>query len=349
MNSIPTTLPSKVATACAFAASWCFLATDSLALEMVEPEDSSTDNLALEMEELQGSYAHNVALEMEQLEGSYIDNLALEMEELQGSYIDNLALETEELRDSYTDSLALETEELRGSSTDSLALETEEPKDSYWLAASNKDLDEMRGGFDFGNGLMFSIGIERATYINGALITTTSFNFNNLDRLSPELAAQINKNVATLIQNGPGNTFHSGPPPATSTGAVARNTSSASAGAVQNASSNSPASAVRNTSATAPAVVQNTSSAAPAVVAQNTSAASPGTVVQNTQSGTSSVVVQTTPSFLPSTFIQNTLNDQHIRTLTMINATVNSVGMMRSLHSLSTLREALAGAIHSRW
>jgi hypothetical protein len=311
MNSIPTALPRKVATACAFAASWCFLATDSLALEMVEPEDSATDNVALETEELQGLYAHNVALEMEELQGFYIDNLALETEELHGSYIDNLALETEEPE---------------SSSTDSLALEMAEPKDSYWLAASNKDLDELRGGFDFGNGLMFSIGIERATYINGALITTTSFSFNNLDRLSPELAAQINQHVATLIQNGPGNTFQSGASPATSTGAVARNMSSASASAVQNASSNSPASAVGNTSA-----------------------ASPATVVQNTQAGTASVVVQTTPSFLPSTFIQNTLNDQHIRTLTMINATVNSVGMMRSLHSLSTLREALAGAISSRW
>lgn len=211
---------------------------------------------------------------------------------------------------------------------DSVASETEQAAGSYWLAVSDKTLDELRGGFDFGRGLTFSIGIERATYINGALITTTSFNFNNLDRLGPELVARINKQVSTLnlIQNGPGNAFQPGASPTTSQGAAARNTQSASGAAV----------------------VQNTSSTAPAAVVENTSSGSAATTVQNAPSTTTSTFILNTPSNVPATFIQNTLNDQHIRNLTVINATINSLGMMKSLNSLSTLQQALNSAILSR-
>jgi hypothetical protein len=48
------------------------------------------------------------------------------------------------------------------------------------------------------------------------------------------------------------------------------------------------------------------------------------------------------------TIIQNTLNNQHIVNTTIINATTNSLGMVKNLNTLSTLNEALTGAVGSR-
>jgi hypothetical protein len=213
----------------------------------------------------------------------------------------------------------------------------DEEDGAYWLAVSDNLLDGERGGFDFGNGLKFSIGIERATYINGALITTTSFNFNNLERLGPELAAQINQSVLALIQNGPRNTMDRGPTAAVAQGAGGRSNASASApGVVQNASSVAPPATSHSTSTGAADNTQTTWAAARAEAAANASTASAATIIQNL------------PSALPATFIQNTLNNQEIRNMTVINATVNSMGMMKSMHSLATLQQALNNAINAR-
>jgi hypothetical protein len=91
--------------------------------------------------------------------------------------------------------------------------ETHQPAGSVWMAVSDDALDDMRGGFDFGGGLVLNFGIDRAVYINGALVTSTSITFNNLSDLKPEQLALLNKYapVVNLIQNGPGNTFQ--PPP----------------------------------------------------------------------------------------------------------------------------------------
>lgn len=77
-----------------------------------------------------------------------------------------------------------------------------------WMAASNKTLDGMRGGFDLGAGLLVSFGITRSVSINGNLIVTTSFNIPNLSMITPAQAALVNQQVGSfnLVQNGPGNT-----------------------------------------------------------------------------------------------------------------------------------------------
>lgn len=46
--------------------------------------------------------------------------------------------------------------------------------------------------------------------------------------------------------------------------------------------------------------------------------------------------------------IQNTLNLQHIRSLTVINATANSLELIKSLNLQSTLADALAQSLHNR-
>ncbi len=135
------------------------------------------------------------------------------------------------------------------------------------VALSQRDLDQVRGGFETSAGLKISFGIERAVYINGALVTTTSLNLSDLGKVTGGAgvasAAVAGSSNLTLIQNGPGNTFVSGP----------------------------------------------------------VSAATVGTIVQNT------------------------LNDQKIQSVTAINATVNSLQLVRAQNFQSTLRGVLVDSL----
>ncbi len=134
-----------------------------------------------------------------------------------------------------------------------------------WTAVEDSTLESMRGGFDFGNGLTVSFGIERAVYINGALVTSTTVNVGDLARVTPEQAALVTRQAAAinLVQNGPGNT-------------------SALTGS---------------------------------------DLATPGTV------------------------IQNTLSNQNIQSQTIINASSNAMGLMKTLNTLTSMREALGNSV----
>ena len=88
-----------------------------------------------------------------------------------------------------------------------------EAEESMWLAASNHTLDNLRGGFDVGAGLMVSFGISRALYINGQLVTSTSFQVGDITKLTSAQAEMISQQVfsqAQVVQNGPGNTVDAG-------------------------------------------------------------------------------------------------------------------------------------------
>lgn len=88
-----------------------------------------------------------------------------------------------------------------------------QPEKSTWLAVSNQTLDQLRGGFDMAPGLTVSFGVSRAVLVNGQLLSSTSFQVDDLakftsaqNRLSgwqPGLAPQV-------LQNGPGNTIAAG-------------------------------------------------------------------------------------------------------------------------------------------
>lgn len=79
-----------------------------------------------------------------------------------------------------------------------------------WWAVGDQKLAQLRGGFDLGSGLFVSFGISRAVYINNQLVTTTSFQMGNLDKLTAvqavDLARQLNSQMQQVVQNGPGNT-----------------------------------------------------------------------------------------------------------------------------------------------
>jgi hypothetical protein len=147
---------------------------------------------------------------------------------------------------------------------------TPRPGESIWITASDRTLDKMRGGFDLGAGLMVSFGISRAVYINGQLITSTTFQVGDLASLTPPQAAALSQQISTqtqaqVVKNGPGNTVE--------------------------------------------------------------------------------VNVGTVPL---ATYIQNTVNNQTIRSQTIIDATSNGMGMVKGMNLQATINEAIANAIGTR-
>ncbi|QNK02002.1 hypothetical protein [Dyella telluris] len=97
---------------------------------------------------------------------------------------------------------------------------------SGWVPVSEQTLDETRGGFDVGNGLMASFGINRAVYVNGNLVTQTSFNVPDIARMTTTQASAMSSalNAMSITQIGPNNTFDPSSLGQTSAGAVIQNT-----------------------------------------------------------------------------------------------------------------------------
>lgn len=80
---------------------------------------------------------------------------------------------------------------------------------TVWLAASDRTLDTLRGGFDLGGGLVVSFGISRAVFLNGQLVSSTSFDLGDITRLTGPQAAALGQQIvrqAQVVQSGPGNT-----------------------------------------------------------------------------------------------------------------------------------------------
>ncbi len=89
------------------------------------------------------------------------------------------------------------------------------PDGSVWMAASDRTLDQLRGGFDAGGGLMVSFGISRALFVNGQLVTSTSFQVGDTSKLTAAQLDAVSQQVssqarAQVVQNGPGNTVENG-------------------------------------------------------------------------------------------------------------------------------------------
>lgn len=89
------------------------------------------------------------------------------------------------------------------------------------VAMDEDRLSSTRAGFVTNVGLQVSFGIERAVYINGNLVTTTSLNVTDLGRATA--GATINGSLA-LIQSGVGNTFQPGTVSSSALGTVIQNT-----------------------------------------------------------------------------------------------------------------------------
>ncbi|PXV61716.1 hypothetical protein SAMN04487785_103121 [Dyella jiangningensis] len=98
--------------------------------------------------------------------------------------------------------------------------------DAGWNPVSQEVLDGMRGGYDVGNGLVASFGIDRAVYLNGNLVTQTSFNVPDVAHMTATQAAAMASalNAMSITQVGPNNTFDPSALGSTSGGTVIQNT-----------------------------------------------------------------------------------------------------------------------------
>ena len=77
-----------------------------------------------------------------------------------------------------------------------------------WAAVPATRLDRLRGGFVLPSGLLMSFGIERAVYVNGALVATSRVNVPDVARITLEQANALAGLQETLVvQVGEGNTF----------------------------------------------------------------------------------------------------------------------------------------------
>jgi hypothetical protein len=87
-------------------------------------------------------------------------------------------------------------------------------------------LAAIRGGFDLGNGLEVSFGIERAVYIDGNLVTYTNVSVPDIAHITTQQATALASALSTVnvVQNGPGNTFDPSSLSQTSAATVIQNT-----------------------------------------------------------------------------------------------------------------------------
>ena len=77
-----------------------------------------------------------------------------------------------------------------------------------WVAMAPQKLDRMRGGIELPSGMLLSFGIQRAVYVNGNLVATTSINVPDIANITTDQAQQLAGLQNTmLIQIGEGNTF----------------------------------------------------------------------------------------------------------------------------------------------
>src|SRR5450830_136650 len=79
-----------------------------------------------------------------------------------------------------------------------------------WVAASDDQLDDLRGGFETPSGLVVSFGFVRTVSINGDLVNRTSFDLPDLSKITAEQASIASASIAqaALVQNGNGNDAH---------------------------------------------------------------------------------------------------------------------------------------------
>ncbi len=78
-----------------------------------------------------------------------------------------------------------------------------------WPPVPDSALERARGGLDFGNGLLVSLGVERLVSINGNVVASSNFSIADATKLGGAEAARAGEALAalTLVQNGPGNVF----------------------------------------------------------------------------------------------------------------------------------------------
>ncbi|MBB3006799.1 flagellin [Cupriavidus alkaliphilus] len=220
-----------------------------------------------------------------------------------------------------------------------------------WKPVAHEKLDDMRGGFEM-PGLQVSFGIERAVYINGDLVVATSINIPDVSRitadqaarlaatLGPAIVASTNAAVANALAGNPVTADAAAAMNANGAGAAASASGGAQAGGAATAAANGGTSASASTAVAAGVPTTVASTATGQVVTNGLL-----NVIQNGPGNAASVGAL---AGTPVTVIQNTLNNQSIRSLMTIDASVNTLQAFRSQLANTALNNALLRAASMR-
>ncbi|WER49598.1 flagellin [Cupriavidus sp. WKF15] len=217
-----------------------------------------------------------------------------------------------------------------------------------WKPVAREQLEEMRGGFDAG-GLQVSFGIERAVYINGALVVATSLNIPDVGRITTDQAARLASTLGPSIVSAVQGATNSSVAAAAGAGASADG-SAGSAGATATAS----AAGASSSSAGSPGASSLATGAAGASGSPVTTiATSTGQVITNgamtiIQNGPGNTANVGALAGSAGTVIQNSLNNQSIRSVMTIDAGVNTLQAFRSQLANTALNSALLRAASMR-
>lgn len=184
----------------------------------------------------------------------------------------------------------------------------------FGMPVSMARLDAVRGGFDLGDGLQASLGIQRAVYVDGNLVTYINVTIPDIAHITTQQAVSLAEALGTVdVQVGSGNTF--------------------------NSSSSTQASVAAVTQSVLNSTVNHAVSAASP--AAQTDAA---TVVQNTLKNplvTSAVIPASAAAQAnAATVIQNTVDNQVIRSLTTLNVSINALNALRNQGLQQSLQTA---------
>ncbi|WP_342394085.1 flagellin [Cupriavidus pinatubonensis] len=221
-----------------------------------------------------------------------------------------------------------------------------------WKPVAHERLEEMRGGFDAG-GLQVSFGIERAVYINGALVVATTLNIPDVGRITTDQAARLASTLGPSIVSATQATVNS---------ALAGNpaTAGSTAGSQGGSASNAGSSGGTGAATTASAAGASSTAAGSAGASSATTGAPITTIATGTgqvitngaltiiQNGAGNVANIGALAGSPATVIQNSLNNQSIRSLMTIDASVNTLQAFRSQLANTALNSALMRAASMR-
>ncbi|GLQ94218.1 hypothetical protein [Dyella acidisoli] len=191
----------------------------------------------------------------------------------------------------------------------------------FGVPVSMERLDAVRGGFDLGDGLQASLGIQRAVYVDGNLVTYINVTIPDIAHITTQQAVSLAEALGTVdVQVGTGNTFD--PSSSVQTNSVAAVTQ-----AVVNSTVSHAVSAAAPSSQTSPASQTNAA-----------------TVVQNTLSSplvTSTVIPASAAAQAnAATVIQNTVDNQVIRSLTTLSISINALNALRNQGLQQSLQTA---------
>ncbi|SOZ37949.1 hypothetical protein [Cupriavidus neocaledonicus] len=228
-----------------------------------------------------------------------------------------------------------------------------------WKPVAHDKLDDMRGGFEM-PGLQVSFGIERAVYINGDLVVATSINIPDVSRITAaqaaRLAAALGPAIVANTNATVANALAGRPVTADAAAAMGANGAGAAASGGAGGGGAAAASAHGGVSGGAGAAASGTAAAAAAGAAglpATVVTTATGQVVTNglqnvIQNGPGNAAAVGALAATPVTVIQNTLNNQSIRSLMTIDASVNTLQAFRSQLANTALNNALLRAASMR-